>query len=427
VSLLLGASGPLAAPPQTRARSSRSATHQELALGWHVVAGAFLLNMVGFGAIYSYAAFADDLAGTFGVSRASSAWVFALSSACCFIVSGSSGPLADRIGPRPLAMMGMIVVALGLGLASAARSMTEVVICYGVLIGLGTGFAYVPAVAAVQRCFAVGRGLASGIAAAGSGVGTVLVAPMADLLAGLGDWRIAFAVSGVGAGIVGLAGAMLMPGMPPRRHANTLQAVAQDIVIQRTQAAAGAAAVSRGSFVLLYIGVLMISVTVALPFSHLVATGSDLGLARVDALGLLGTIGISSIFSRFLLGAVADIAGRRLTFLACSMALVAAMMVWATASTPLALHAFAILFGAGYGGFIALLPAFTTDHFGDRSAGTVIGLLYTGRAVAVLGAPLAAGFAIQAMGGHGVPVLVAALVGLAGVILLALVPRPRPT
>jgi len=426
VSLHLGASRQFAVPPTARVRRARSAAHQEFVLGWPILMGAFLLNMVGFGAIYSYAAFADDLAGTFGVSRASSASVFALSGACCFIVSGYSGPLADRIGPRPLAMMGMIVVALGLGLASAARSMTEIVICYGVLIGLGTGFAYVPAVAAVQRCFAVGRGLASGIAAAGTGVGTVLIAPMADLLAGFGDWRFAFAASGVGAGIVGLAGAMLMPDMSPRRHANTLQAVAQDIVGQRAKVAPGAAAVSRGGFALLYIGVLMISVAVALPFSHLVATGSDLGLTKVDAVGLLGTIGISSIFSRFLLGAVADIVGRRVTFLACSMALVVAMMVWATASTPVALHAFAILFGAGSGGFIALLPAFTTDHFGGRSAGTVIGLLYTGRAVAVLGAPLAAGFAIEALGGHGVPVLMAALVGLAGVILLALVPRPRP-
>lgn len=427
MSLHLGASGPLAAPPRTRARRSRSAAHQEFALGWHVLAGAFLLNMVGFGAIYSYAAFADDLAGTFGVSRASSAMVFALSGACCFLVSGYSGPLADRIGPRPLAMTGMIVVALGLGVASAARSMTEVAICYGVLIGLGTGFAYVPAVAAVQRCFAVGRGLASGIAAAGSGVGTALVAPMADLLSGFGDWRFAFAASGVGAGIVGLAGAMLMPGTSAPRHANALQAVAQEIVGQRAKVAPGAAAVSRGGFVLLYLGALMVSVAVVLPFSHLVATGSDLGLARVDALALLGTIGIASIAGRFLLGAVADIVGRRVTFLACAMALVAAMMVWATASAPVALHVFAILFGAGYGGFIALLPAFATDHFGGRSAGTVIGLLYTGRAVAVLGAPLAAGFAMEAMGGHGIPVLMAALIGLAGVILLALVPRPRPT
>jgi MFS family permease len=245
------------------------------------------------------------------------------------------------------------------------------------------------------------------------------------MLSGFGDWRFAFAVSSVGAGIVGLAGAMLMPGLPQRLQTNVLQSVAQDIVAHQRQVEAGLTAVSQYGFVLLYLGVLLLSIVVALPFAHLVATGSDLGLSRADALGLLGTIGLTSIAGRFLIGAVADIAGRRATFLVCAMSLAASMVVWAMAAAPAALHVFAILFGAGYGGFIALLPAFATDHFGGRSAGTVIGLLYTGRSIAVLGGPIAAGSAIEAWGGHGVPIVVAALAGFAGVVLLVLVPRLR--
>ncbi|WP_198371401.1 MFS transporter [Roseomonas rosulenta] len=422
MSLRLDAIDRHAVLPAAVAATARGAKWREFAQGWPVLAGAFLLNLVGFGAIYSYAAFADDLVGAFGSSRASTALVFALSGACCFAVSGYSGPLADRVGPRPLAIMGMAAVALGLTGASAARSMTEVVICYGVVIGLGTGFAYVPAIAAVQRSFTVGRGLASGIAAAGSGVGTAMVLPMADLLTGFGDWRFAFAASSIGAGVVGLVGAMLMPGMPQQRGATGLQASAREIGAQRLTAAAGAGAVAQGGFVALYLGVLLISVTVVLPFSHLVTSAKDLGLSRADALGLLSMIGIASITGRFAIGTLADVAGRRFTFLACATALVAATTLWAMASTPAALIAFAILFGASYGGFIALLPAFTTDQFGRQAAGTVIGLLYTGRAFAVLAAPLAAGFAIEALGGHRIPVGMAALVGLAGLILLALVP-----
>jgi MFS family permease len=425
VSLRLDAPGRLAALPAAVAVTTRNPKLQEFALGWRVLVSAFLLNMVGFGAMYSYAAFADDLVATFGGSRATSSLVFALSGACCFAVSAFSGPLADRVGARPLAIAGMAVVALGLASASAARSMTEVVICYGVLIGLGTGFAYVPAMAAVQRCFVLGRGLASGIAAAGSGVGTLLVPPMADLLTGFGDWRFAFAASGLGAGIVGLAGAMLIPGPPPRRAMNRLQAAAIDIIVDTASAAARDRAVSNGGFALLYLGVLLVSVAIAVPFGHLVASANDLGLARADALGLLGVIGIASIAGRFLLGALADFAGRRLIFLACAMVLVAASMLWALASSHVALSVFALLFGASYGGFIALLPAFAVDQFGRQAAGTVIGLLYTGRAVAVLAAPLAAGFAIETLGGHRVPVAVVALVGLAGLILLTHVPRLR--
>lgn len=421
----LDASDRLAVLPASVAPTARDANVREFALGWRVLVAAFLLNMVGFGAMYSYAAFADDLVATFGGSRASSGLIFALSGASCFAVSGFSGPLADRVGARPLALAGMAVVALGLSAASLARSLTEVVICYGVLIGLGTGFAYVPAMSALQRCFVLGRGLASGIAACGSGVGTLLVPPVADLLAGFGDWRFAFAASGLGAGIVGLAGAMLLPGMPRLRGMTGLRGAAAEITAGASGAAARDRSVSEGGFALLYIGVLLVSVAIAVPFAHLVASASDLGLARSDALNLLGVIGTASIAGRFVLGALADIAGRRLIFLACAMLLVVASMLWVMASSSASLSAFALLFGAGYGGFIALLPAFTADQFGRKAAGTVLGLLYTGRAIAVLAAPLAVGFAIEALGGHRVPVAVVAVLGLAGVMLLALVPRQR--
>ena len=395
----------------------------EFAEGWRALFGAFLVNMVGFGAIYSYAAFADDLSASFGASHATSSLVFALAGACCFAVSGFTGPLADRIGPRPLAIAGMAAVALGLMTAPLARGMTEVALCYGVLIGIGTGFAHVPAMVAIQRCFIVGRGLASGIAAGGVGVGTALVPPMADLLAGYGDWRFAFAASSLGAGIVGLAGAMLIPGMPPRRGVTGVRAAAEAITDHAPSRPVGAGAPPLDGFLGLYLGVLLVSITVVLPFAHLVATARGLGFARADALSLLGLIGIGSIAGRFLLGAVADFAGRRVTFLACTMTLVGATMVWSQASSFTALTAFALLFGVGWGGFVALLPAFVADQYGALRAGTVIGLLYTGRAIAMLATPLAAGFAMEALGGHRVPVVVTGLLGLVGVILIASVPR----
>ncbi len=395
----------------------------ELAQGWCALVGAFLVNMVGFGAMYSYAAFSDDLAAAFGASRTTSSLIFALSGACCFAVSGFTGPLTDRYGPRPFAIAGMTAVSLGLMTASLAHGMMGVAMCYGVLIGIGTGFAHVPAIVAIQRCFVVRRGLASGIAAGGVGVGTALVPPMADLLANYGDWRFAFIASSIGAGIVGLAGAMLLPGMPPRRGATGLRAVAEQIATQAPSRPVGAGAPSQGGVVRLYLGVLLVSIAVILPFAHLVPTARALGIARADALGLLGLIGIASIAGRFVLGAVADLAGRRETFLASTMALVVATMLWSQASSLMALHAFALLFGLGWGGFVALLPAFIADQFGARRAGTVIGLLYSFRAIPMLATPLAAGYAMEALGDHRVPVAAVGLLGLVGMILIASIPR----
>jgi hypothetical protein len=90
-----------------------------------------------------------------------------------------------------------------------------------------------------------------------------------------------------------------------------------------------------------------------------------------------------------------------------------------------ALQAFALGFGALQGGFVALLPAFIADSFGARKLGTVLGILYTSRGVALLAAPpaLAAGITLSA--GHQWPLMAAAALGMAGTILLARVRRIR--
>ena len=89
-----------------------------LSSGWRVVAGAFLVNMVGFGAAYSYAAFAPELEAAFGASRASVSLVFTLSGGTAFAVSALSGPLSDRTGPRVPAAVGMLLVGVGMTLAA---------------------------------------------------------------------------------------------------------------------------------------------------------------------------------------------------------------------------------------------------------------------------------------------------------------------
>ena len=48
---------------------------------------------------------------------------------------------------------GMVLVSIGLLLASRSGSLREVFVVYGLGLGVGMGFAYVPSVAAVQRWF----------------------------------------------------------------------------------------------------------------------------------------------------------------------------------------------------------------------------------------------------------------------------------
>ncbi|SFK24748.1 MFS transporter [Falsiroseomonas stagni] len=376
--------------------------------GWLVVVGAFLVLMVGFGAIYSYAAFAEQIADSFGAPRGSVALVYALSGSTCFFVSALSGRLADRIGPRVPAMVGMGLVGLGLMVAATARSLAEVLAGYGLLIGIGTGFAYVPAMAAVQGWFSTHRGLASGIAASGIGVGTALVPAGADAMLAIGDWRGAFVAFGAVSVLVGGAGALLLRRPPGRGRGAT------------TEALPPARPWATRRFALAYAGTLLVSIPATLPQALLVGTARDLGIAWHEAVSLLGLIGLGTIAGRFLLAALADGLGRRATFLGCCMGMAASMAVWALAEGMASLQVFALVFGALQGGFVALLPAFAADSFGNRALGGVIGLIYTGRGIALLLAPPLVA-AAQAMLAGPLPILLVALPGLAGAALLAAV------
>ncbi len=408
-------------PPAPRSAGRRSAPPLFFR-GWFVVAGAFIVMMVGFGAAYSFAAFAEALEAEFGASRAKVSIVFGLCGFTTFTVSAVSGPLADHIGPRPLAAAGMLLVGLGLITAATATTLLEVMLCYGLIIGLGVGFAYVPAVAAVQRWFVSWRGLASGIAAAGIGFGTALVPPAAQALADFGDWRVAFVVSGFTAAIVGVAGAMLLAASPEqygrRPDGDVADAPTAVRLAARDGSEIGATLRSR-AFLLLYGGTLLLSVPVSLPFAHLADTAQRAGLPRAESLALLSVVGTASIAGRFLLGALADKIGRRATLLSCCAGVTAMTALWAVADAAL-LTPFAIGFGVFYGGFVALLPAVSADCFGQRNAAGIIGVLYTGRGIALLlAAPLLA-VLVESAGSYRLPLLLAALLGAAGAAMIAL-------
>jgi MFS family permease len=229
------------------------------------------------------------------------------------------------------------------------------------------------------------------------------------------------------AALVGFGGALLLDASPEEsglRPDDDDRSTAPAATLP--EGLATGEAVRTRAFALAYAGTLLVSVPVALPLAHLAASAQDLGLPRTEAVGLVGVVGLGSIAGRFALGALADALGRRATFLACCAGVSAATLLWAAADGPLLLRAFTFAVGALQGGFVALLPAFVADCFGRRSAGGLIGLLYTGRGVALLAGLPAAALGMEFVGGHALPVAAAAALGALGAALLAGARPPPP-
>jgi MFS family permease len=388
--------------------------------GWFVVTAAFAVTFVGFGSAYTFSAFVEALQRDFDASRGSVSLVFSLAGFLYFGLGVLSGPLADRVGSRRLAVGGMILTGLGLAAASAARSLTEVYAAYGLGVGLGVGCAYVPAIGAVQRWFVRRRGFASGLAVSGIGVGTLVMPPLASLLIEHLGWRGAYLTLGTLAAVLGGGLALLIENDPRDRglgpDGDPPPSGAQPT---RPEGNSVSDAIRSSRFIRLYVACLICSFGVFVPFVHLVPYARDHGVAPASAVLLLGVIGVGSTAGRFFLGGLADRIGRELSLLLMFTGMALALAVWVIATDFWSLAGFAFVYGVFYGGWVAVLPAVVMDYFGGRNVSGIIGILYTSVAFGTLIGPSAAGFAFDLGHSYTVPVLVSAGANIIAAIVVA--------
>ncbi|MFN4310339.1 MAG: MFS transporter [Ferrovibrio sp.] len=388
--------------------------------GWIVVAAAFLVMFTGFGAAYTFPAFFEPLSREFGASRGTVSLVFSAAGFLYFALGALSGRLADRLGPRPVVGFGMACIGLGLIAASFADSLASIVIFYGLGIGIGVGFSYVPAIGTVQRWFLAKRGQASGWAVAGIGIGTMAAPPAAAFAIEHLGWRGTYVLFGIVVLVLGALATMLLRASP------AAMGLQPDGAATPAAAAAGPpagmelrAVLRHRAFWLLYAAGALNCVGTFVPFVHLAPFAMDQDLSRSEGVWLVGLIGVGSTLGRFVLGGVADRIGRGRSLSLVMLLSGVALFYWIVAQGFLALAVFALAFGLFYGGFVALIPAFTADLFGLRAMSAVLGVLYTSVAAGTLLGPTLAGWVFDVTGSYTWPIAICALgcVLAAGIIL----------
>ncbi|MCW5736740.1 MAG: MFS transporter [Enhydrobacter sp.] len=395
--------------------------------GWWVVAGAFVCMLTGYAVAYSFAAFFGPLEVEFGAQRGETALVFSISAFLYFLLGLPAGLIADRLGPRPVVAGGLLAISLGLVLAAQANALWQVYLGYSLGVGLGVGLSYVPSVAAVQRWFVRRRGAASGIAVAGIGVGTLIGAPLAhELIAAIG-WRSTYLVLAC----ITAAGAVVAGGLirsPPQRYGlgpdgdppapGGVNVIAPGFTL-------GEAVRSR-PFWMIYAGALLLSFGLFAPFVHLVPYARDVGLGEGFGVMLIVLLGLGSTVGRFLFASLTGWLGRRMSFAMMYAGAGIMLVVWSASTSGPALIAFALLFGAFYGGFVAIAPSLAADYFGGRALGSVIGALYSGVGFgALLGSPVA-GYAYDFFGSYTGAILGGAALCFVSFVLTIFMPEPSP-
>jgi MFS transporter, OFA family, oxalate/formate antiporter len=362
---------------------------------WVVVAAAFMLMFVGFGAAYSFAAFFTAFEAEFGAMRGEIALVFSLCAFLWFSSGAPAGMLADRFGARRVAIAGVACLVAALWLASTAHSLAVLYATYSIGIGIGVGLVYVPSVGAVQPWFSANRAFASGLAVAGIGAGNFAGPLLAAWWIDVFGWRGAYlALAAFVLVLGGIAAGLLKT--KSRDTSRVLEGIALAEALKTTP------------FWLLFVSLMLSCTGLFVPMVHLGPYATDAGYSEAQGVALVSLIGVGSLVGRFTIGAPADRMGRLPALCLMYAGLAVMFFLWSVASAYWVLVVFAVVFGVCYGAYVALLPTIVMDLYGPRAVSGIIGCLYTGCGLGTLVGPWLAGIAYDAVGSYQVPILAGA-------------------
>jgi OFA family oxalate/formate antiporter-like MFS transporter len=394
---------------------------------WGIAAAGVLLQ-VALGAVYAWSVFRKPLAAEFHWSIPQVTLTFTI----CILVLGFSaffgGLWNNHSGPRVVAVTGGLLYGVGTILASfSADRLWWLYLSYGVIAGVGLGFAYIIPVAVLVKWFPDKRGLMTGVAVGGFGVGALVTAPIATHLIQTVGVMNTFAYLGVAYLVVAVGAGFFMQNPPagwtPEGWTPTsLQRsqIGRDFTLGEALKAWQWWALWLLLFLNTTAGIAVISQEAPI-FEELAK------VSAIVAAGMVGIVSIGNALGRVFWASMSDFLSRRYTFLV--MFLLQAVLFWFLPSLvttiPLTVASFVILMC--YGGGFGTMPAFVADYFGPKYVGPIYGLMLTAWGFASAFGPLLIAHLREATGNYGSGLHILAIILLVSAILPFIVRPPKPS
>ncbi|MEU3857010.1 MFS transporter [Streptomyces sp. NPDC028722] len=157
---------------------------------WFVAAVTFV-TIIGAAAFRSLPGLLiDPLHQEFGWSRGTIGVAVSLNLALYGLTAPFAAALMDRFGIRRVVALALLVIAAGSGLTVWMTAAWQLWLCWGLLVGLGTGsMALAFAATVTNRWFTERRGLVSGILTAASASGQLIFLPLLSRIVERHHWR----------------------------------------------------------------------------------------------------------------------------------------------------------------------------------------------------------------------------------------------
>jgi predicted MFS family arabinose efflux permease len=305
-----------------------------------------------------------------------------------------AGAFADKFGPRPVLLSGLLILVLGSALTPFVSSQLGLIVTLGLLTAIGSGACSFSVLlgAVAQRMPATSRGTASGIINAGSSFGQFVFAPIiGKLIQWVGWMNTMWAMAAVAL----LAIPML------NRLTNDTHAPAAVPTPEGGLKKAVADAIRNPSYLLLHLGFFTCGFHIAFLVTHLPTEVGLCGLSPTVASWSLALIGLANIVGSLFAGSCINLYRSKyvLAVMYGSRAVLIALYLVAP-KTEWTFYAFAVGLGLTWLATVPPTAALVGKLFGIRYLATLFGLTLLSHQIGgFLGAYLG-GLVLEAQGDY---------------------------
>jgi MFS family permease len=285
---------------------------------------AWAVAMVGFVTLIGAAGFRsvpgvllDPLHEEFGWSHATISSAVSVNLLLFGGFSPFAAALMDRLGLRKVVSGALVLIALGSGLTVFMTAPWQLLLCWGLLVGIGTGSMSMTFVATITgRWFLRHRGLVTGILTAAGAAGQLVFLPLIASLASHHGWRLPALVAAGAALVVVPLVLLFLRDYPSDVGLRAYGAPEGSTAGQRVQTSGSSAmralnalamAARRPAFWLLAGGFAICGATTnGLVGTHFVTAAHDHGMPVTTAASLLAVVGLFDIAGTIFSGYLTD-------------------------------------------------------------------------------------------------------------------------
>jgi sugar phosphate permease len=417
---------------------SATLARRNIHYGWAMVAVTFLAALISAGTVGAPGVFIVPLQHEFGWTTAEISSALSIR----FILFGLMAPFAaallNRYGLRNVTLAAQLIVVSALVASLAMTKVWQLMLLWGVVIGIGTGMtALVLGATIATRWFVARRGLVVGIMTASVATGQLVFLPLLASLTERLGWRTALALVCVVLGISALLVLMIMCDRPsdlglrpfgdksteplPAPPANTAPIVSAALGTLRD--------VSRSPVFWALFATFFIcgASTNGLVQVHLIPMCLDFGIPQVQAASLLAAMGVFDFFGTIMSGWLSDRYDNRwLLFWYYGLRGLSLAFLPFSDFTFYGLSLFAMFYGLDWIATVPPTVRLTAQRFGTERANLVFGWIFAGHQLGAGTAAFGAGLSRTVLDSYLPAFFIAGALCVIAALLALSISRPKP-